>query len=223
MHTARTITHPNQLARLIDHTLLKPDIQRTQVMRYCDEAIEYGFRSVCVNPWFVPEVAKRLSGSDVLTCSVVGFPLGATLPEAKLAETQAVLDSGADEVDMVLCISALQDGEYDRVHEDIAAIKRACGERTLKVILETCFLSNEQKVRGCEISRDAGADFVKTSTGFGSAGATEADVHLMRQSVGDIMGVKASGGIRSAADAMAMIRAGASRIGASSGIALLGD
>lgn len=223
MHTARTITHPNQLARLIDHTLLKPDTQRTQVMRYCDEAIEYGFRSVCVNPWFVPEVAKRLSGSDVLTCSVVGFPLGATLPEAKLAETQAVLDSGADEVDMVLCISALRDGEYDRVHEDIAAIKRACGERTLKVILETCFLNNEQKVRGCEISRDAGADFVKTSTGFGSAGATEADVHLMRQSVGDIMGVKASGGIRSAADAMAMIRAGASRIGASSGIALLGD
>lgn len=223
MQAASSTARPDQIAGLIDHTLLKPIAQRSEVVRYCEQAIEHGFRSVCVNPWFVPEVASRLAESAVLTCAVVGFPLGATLPVAKLAETCAVLDGGADEVDMVLCISALRDGEYALVHDDIAAIKQACGKRTLKVILETCYLIDEQKVRGCEISRDAGADFVKTSTGFGSAGATEADIRLMRRTVGDAMGVKASGGIRSAADALAMIQAGASRIGASSGIALLGD
>lgn len=223
MQPTSPIIRPDQVAGLIDHTLLKPVAHRADVVRYCEEAIEHGFRSVCVNPWFVPEVARHLAGSPVLTCAVVGFPLGATLATAKLAESCAVLDGGADEVDMVLCISALRDGEYDQVRDDIAAIKQACGERTLKVILETCYLSDEQKVRGCEISQEAGADFVKTSTGFGTAGATEADVRLMCQTVGNALGVKASGGIRSATDALAMIEAGASRIGASSGIALLSD
>lgn len=221
MSSAGSAINSGHFAGQIDHTLLKPDAERALAARYCDEAMEYGFASVCVNPWFVPLVAKCLSGSAVHTCAVVGFPLGATLPAAKLAETRAVLDAGADEVDMVLCVSALIGGEFSAVHDDIAAIKNACGQRTLKVILETCLLTREQKIRACEISREAGADFVKTSTGFGAAGATEADVRLMRQTVGDALGVKASGGIRTYGDAVAMLNAGASRIGASSGIALL--
>lgn len=216
------ITRADQLAPLIDHTLLKPDARRADVQRYCGEAREFGFASVCVNPWFVPEVARQLTGSPVLTCSVIGFPFGATLAQAKQAEARAVLQAGAEEIDMVLCISALKDGEYAAVHDDIAAIKALCGDVTLKVIIETCLLDEADRIRACEISRDAGADFVKTSTGFSHAGATVSDVALMRRTVGDALGVKASGGIRSAADALAMVQAGASRIGASSGIALIG-
>lgn len=216
------ITRADQLAPLIDHTLLKPDARRADIERYCSEARACGFASVCVNPWFVPEVARHLAGSSVLTCSVIGFPLGATLAQAKQAEARAALQAGAEEIDMVLCISALMDGEYAAVHDDIAAIKALCGDVTLKVIIETCLLEEADRIRACEISRDAGADFVKTSTGFSHAGATVSDVALMRRTVGDALGVKASGGIRSAADALAMVQAGASRIGASSSIALIG-
>lgn len=216
------INRAEQLAPLIDHTLLKPEARRTDIERYCREARTYGFRSVCVNPWFVADVSRLLAGSDVLTCSVVGFPLGATPTAAKVAETTLVREAGAQEIDMVLCVSALKDGEYQAIHEDIAQIKQACGDATLKVILETCLLNEAEKIKACEISRDAGADFVKTSTGFSHGGATAADVALMRQTVGDALGVKASGGIRSTEDALAMVAAGASRIGASSGIALIG-
>lgn len=217
------ITRADQLAPLIDHTLLKPDAGRADIERYCAQASAHGFASVCVNPWFVDDVARRLAGSSVLPCSVIGFPLGATRTEAKQAEARAVLQAGAREIDMVLCISALKDGEYAAVHDDIAGIRAVCGDVTLKVILETCLLDEADKIRACEISRDAGADFVKTSTGFSHAGATVADVALMRQTVGEGLGVKASGGIRSSEDALAMVQAGASRIGASSGIALIGS
>ena len=211
------------LARIIDHTLLKPDASARDLRRYCDEAIEHGFKAVCVNPWFIRDAVRQLENSGVCACSVVGFPLGATLPDAKLAETRAVLDAGADEVDMVLAISALKDDELDSVERDIRDIKTACGAKTLKVILETCLLTDEQKATGCRIAVRAGADFVKTSTGFSHAGATLADVALLRKTVGPDIGVKASGGIRTAADARAMIAAGATRIGASSGVVLLAD
>ncbi|HET7314907.1 deoxyribose-phosphate aldolase [Salinisphaera sp.] len=211
------------LARFIDHTLLKPEASVRDLCRYCDEAIEYGFKTVCVNPWFIADTARRLEGSGVRACSVVGFPLGATLPTAKLAEARAVLDAGADEIDMVLAISALKDDQLDIVERDIRAIKTACGAKTLKVILETCLLTDRQKVTGCRIAVSAGSDFVKTSTGFSRTGATVADVALMREVVGPEVGVKASGGIRSAADARALIDAGATRIGASSSVALVSE
>lgn len=211
----------SDLARVIDHTLLKPDAGAQDLRRYCDEAIEHRFKAVCVNPWFIEDAVQRLAGSDVRACSVIGFPLGATLPDAKLAEARAVLEAGADEIDMVLAISALKDNELDVVEQDIRNIKIACGAKTLKVILETCLLTDEQKATGCRIAIRAGADFVKTSTGFSHAGATLADVALLRKVVGPDIGVKASGGIRCAADAQAMIDAGANRIGASSSVALL--
>lgn len=211
------------LAGYIDHTLLKPDATSADVTRYCEEALNYGFKAVCVNPWFIEQVATRLKGSSISACAVVGFPLGAIPTPVKVAETQAVLEAGADEVDMVLAISALKDGDLAAVEDDIRAIKQVCGQTILKVILETCLLTREEKVAACKAARRAQADFVKTSTGFSRGGATLEDVRLLRETVGRDLGVKASGGIRTGADARAMLEAGASRVGASSGVDLLSD
>ncbi len=209
------------LASYIDHTLLKPDASAEAVRQLCREAREHGFASVCVNSCRVPLAAAELEGSSVAVCAVVGFPLGAMDPQAKAFEAKKAVEAGAREIDMVLNIGALKDGAYDLVEEDIREVKRECGSLLLKVILETCLLSKEEIVRACEMARRAGADYVKTSTGFSKGGATVEDVALMRRTVGSSMGVKASGGVRSRKDALAMIEAGASRIGASSGVAIL--
>ncbi|SER35454.1 deoxyribose-phosphate aldolase [Faunimonas pinastri] len=210
------------LARFIDHTLLKPDALRADILRVCDEAVEHGFFSVCVNGVHARAVAERLQGSAVKTCVVIGFPLGAMSTVAKVAETRDAIASGADEIDMVLDIGGLKDGDLDRVRADIAAVKQACGERVLKVIFETCLLTVAEKETACRLSVEAGADFVKTSTGFGKSGATAQDIALMRRTVGDRAGVKASGGVRNRDDALGMIEAGATRIGTSNGIAIVG-
>jgi deoxyribose-phosphate aldolase len=209
------------IAKRIDHTNLKPVTTEEEIRKLCAEAREYGFASVCVNPVFVPTVAAELTGSEVLTCSVVGFPLGANPTEVKAAEAEWAVDQGAEEIDMVIHIGALKAGDTAWVTRDIAAVVEAAAGRTVKVIIETCYLSDEEKRTACDCARQAGAHFVKTSTGFGSGGATAEDVALMRGAVGDTMKVKASGGIRSYEDAMAMIEAGADRIGASAGIAIV--
>ncbi|MFC0406941.1 deoxyribose-phosphate aldolase [Roseomonas elaeocarpi] len=209
------------LAALIDHTLLKPDATAAELRRWCDEAREHRFCSVCVNPVNVATVAAALEGSGVKTCSVVGFPLGAALPEIKAAETAAAVRDGADEIDMVINIGALKDGQLDAVRDDIAAVRAACRGQVLKVIIETCLLTDEEKRTACRLAVEAGADFVKTSTGFSTGGATVADIALMREVVGPALGVKASGGVRSWDAAQALIAAGATRIGASSGVALV--
>jgi deoxyribose-phosphate aldolase len=210
------------LASYIDHTILKPEAQRLEVEKLCDEALTYQFASVCVNPCWVPVVAAKLKGSSVLTCCVVGFPLGATLSQCKAQEAAACVALGADEVDMVINIGALKDGDLDTVRSDIAAVRAACVGKTLKVIIETCLLTDGEKVSACQLSVQAGADFVKTSTGFSKSGATLFDIALMRQTVGPLLGVKASGGIRTQSDALAMIAAGASRVGASASVAIVG-
>jgi len=210
------------LASYIDHTILKPDARKAEVERLCDEAIVHKFASICVNPYWAALVAERLKGSGILTCCVVGFPLGATPSECKSHETTVCIGHGADEIDMVINVGALKDGDLDTVRRDIAAVKAACGRKTLKVIIETCLLSDEEKVTACKLAVAGGADFVKTSTGFSKSGATVADIALMRLTVGPKVGVKASGGIRTQADALAMIEAGASRIGASAGITIIG-
>jgi deoxyribose-phosphate aldolase len=212
---------PADLARLIDHTLLKPDATEAQVRRVCEEAMAHGFYAVCVNPLFVPVVAAALAGSPVATCSVIGFPLGATSTSSKVFEAAWAVNHGAGEIDMVIQIGALKAGASDAVAWDIASVKRACGKALLKVILETCLLSDDEKRLACKLAQDAGADFVKTSTGFGGAGATVGDVALMRASVGPAMGVKASGGVRDAATAIAMVQAGATRLGTSNGVAIV--
>ena len=205
------------LAKYIDHTLLKPESTRADIARICEEAKHYGTASVCVNPFWVGFVAEQLKGSDVKACCVIGFPLGATLPSVKAFETDEAIKNGAQEVDMVINVGAARGGEWDVVKEDIAAVVNAAKGRALvKVIIETCLLTDAEKVKACEIAKEVGADFVKTSTGFSTGGATVEDVKLMRETVGPDMGVKASGGVRSKADAEAMIAAGASRIGASS-------
>jgi deoxyribose-phosphate aldolase len=210
------------LSRVIDHTILKPEARRGEVLRFCREAREHRFFSVCVNPRWVPTVAEALAGSDVATCSVIGFPLGAIPTEVKAGEAAWVVAHGAGEVDMVLDIGAMKDGEAAHVRADIAAVKAACGAARLKVIIETCLLTDDEKVLACRLAAEAGADFVKTSTGFSTGGATVADVALMRRTVGDALGVKASGGIRTREDALKMIAAGASRIGASAGLKIIG-
>lgn len=220
--TAAAALSTAELAAMIDHTLLKADATEADVLRYCDEARQYRFCSVCVNPTHVALVAQALHGSDVKTCSVVGFPLGATTPQDKAAETATAVRNGADEIDMVINIGALREGRLDAVKADIAAVRAACHGKVLKVIIETCLLSDEEKRTACRISAEAGADFVKTSTGFSTGGATTADVALMRGVVGEALGVKASGGVRNHDAALALIAAGASRIGASSGVALVG-
>ncbi|OLT13337.1 deoxyribose-phosphate aldolase [Kocuria sp. CNJ-770] len=213
-----------QLASYIDHTLLKPEASREQIATLCAEAKQYGFASVCTNPLWAGFVREQLAGSDVLTCVVVGFPLGASATEVKAFETATAVAAGAQEIDMVIDIAAARAGERETLEQDIAAVAEAAhaGGAALKVIIETCLLTDEQKVLACQAAVAAGADFVKTSTGFSTAGATAADVRLMRETVGPDIGVKASGGIRTREDALAMLEAGASRIGASSGPALVG-
>ncbi len=209
------------LAQLIDHTILKADATEAQVAQFCDEARTHGFRSVCINSVQVPFVAGRLRGSEVRVCAVVGFPLGAMLPAAKAAETAAAVAAGATEIDMVIGIGALKDGRHDAVRDDIAAVRAACYGAVLKVIIECCLLDDDEKRIACRLSVEAGADFVKTSTGFSTGGATVADVALMRDAVGPTIGVKASGGVRTPEAVQAMVAAGATRIGTSSGIALM--
>lgn len=210
------------LAAYIDHTLLAADATPDQISKLCAEAREHQFKAVCVNPIYVPSIVADLAGSGVLACSVVCFPFGAVPTASKVAETRWVVDHGADEVDMVIPIGLLKAGQADAVRDDIAATKEACGKAVLKVIIETALLTDEQKVLACQLSKEAGADFVKTSTGFAGGGATVHDIALMRKTVGPEMGVKASGGVRSTEDAFAMIEAGASRIGASASVRIIG-
>jgi len=214
---------PTDLAGFIDHTLLKPDASASDIDRMCKEAVEFGFASVCVNPYWVPRVAANLAGSDVATCSVIGFPLGASPPQVKAMEARRALREGARELDMVINVGALKSGDYETVAADISGVADACRERgaICKVILETVLLDDEEKVVASRLAKQAKADFVKTSTGFGGGGATVYDVALMREAVGPGMGVKASGGIRTREDAEAMIAAGATRIGASAGIEIV--
>ncbi|TYC99007.1 deoxyribose-phosphate aldolase [Arthrobacter echini] len=211
------------LATYIDHTLLKPDASREQVLTLCREAVEYSFKSVCVNPLWVSTVRTVVKDTGVLTCSVIGFPLGATPTEVKVFEARGAVADGADEIDMVIDIAAARAGEKDALVQDIRAVAEAVHEQdaVLKVIIETVLLTDDQKILACEAAVEAGADFVKTSTGFNGGGATVEDVALMRRTVGPDIGVKASGGVRSLADARAMIEAGATRIGASSGVAIV--
>lgn len=209
------------LAKYIDHTALKPDTTKQQIEQLVNEAREHGFMSVCVNPTHVKYAHELLKGTDVLVCTVVGFPLGANTPDVKAYETKSAIANGALEIDMVINIGAAKDGNYDLVREDIKAVVDAAGDVTTKVIIETCLLNDEEKVKVCEIAREVGADFVKTSTGFSTGGATAEDITLMRKAVGPDMGVKASGGVRSYEDVMTMIDNGATRIGASAGVQIL--
>lgn len=211
-----------KLAKYFDHTILKPDTKKEDVIRVCNEAKEYDFFSVCVNPYYVSLVNENLKGSDVKVTSVIGFPLGASISEVKAFEATKAIEDGADEIDMVINIAALKNKEYDYVEKDIKAVVDACKDKALlKVIIETCLLTDEEKVKACELSKKAGADFVKTSTGFSTGGATVEDVALMRKTVGPDIGVKASGGVRDKEKANAVIEAGATRIGASSSIKIV--
>ena len=209
------------IAGMIDHTMLKADASSETIRRYCREAKEHGFASVCVNTCHVPLVAKELKGSPVKVCCVVGFPLGAMLSTAKAFETAEAVKLGAEEVDMVINIGAMKDKNYKFVREDIRAVVKAASGKTVKVILETCLLDKEEIIKACELSVEAGADFVKTSTGFSTGGANVDDVALMKHTVGEKARVKASGGIRTPEQAEALIRAGADRIGAGNGLVLL--
>ena len=213
---------PQSLAKYIDHTLLKPQASLEQIKKVCDEARQHRFASVCVNPNYIGYVAKQLEGSGVAPCVVIGFPLGATIPEVKAAETKAVVTLGAKEVDMVINIGAVKSADWQLVKKDIEAVVEAArGNALVKVIIETCLLTDEEKVKACTVAKLAGADFVKTSTGFSTGGATEEDIKLMRQTVGPSMGVKASGGVRDYASAVTMIKSGATRLGTSSGVKIV--
>ena len=210
------------IAAYIDHTLLKQDAAAPQIDRLCAEAAQYHFASVCVNPWYVPRCVKHLQGTGVKVCTVVGFPLGATTTESKVFETLQAVKSGAEEIDMVMNVCAMKSGNTRAIEQEIQALAAAVeGHAILKVILETCLLTEEEKILACQIAKRAGADYVKTSTGFSTGGATVADVALMRRTVGPEIGVKAAGGIRDYATAKAMLDAGATRIGASAGIAIV--
>ena len=210
------------IAKLIDHTALKPQTTRADVEKLCDEAARYGFASVCVNPCWVSLCAECLRGTEVKVCTVIGFPLGANTPAVKAFETRQAILQGATEVDMVLNVGAMKDGDHALVREDIVAVVEAAkGQALVKVILETCLLTDEEKRMACRLAKEAGADYVKTSTGFSTGGATVEDIALMRAEVGEEMGVKASGGIRDYATARAMTEAGASRIGASAGVQIV--
>jgi deoxyribose-phosphate aldolase len=212
-----------QLGHMIDHTLLKPDATQDQIAQLCFEARKYNFASVCVNPSYVRLCAELLKGSPVVVCTVVGFPLGATPTEVKVYETQQAIREGASEIDMVINVGAVKSRDYELAERDIASVARACraGNALLKVIIEAALLSDEEKVIACQLAKVAGADYVKTSTGFGPGGATAADVALMRRVVGPTIGVKAAGGIRTLADAQEMIAAGASRLGASASVKIM--
>lgn len=212
------------LAKTIDHTLLKAIGTADQVRELCAEARKFGFASVCVNPVWVPLCAKELSGSGVMVCTVIGFPLGANQSEIKAAEARLAVAQGAHEVDMVINIGAAKAGDWKAVEEDIGAVvAAAAGKAAVKVIIETCYLSDAEKAKACEAALRAGAQFVKTSTGFGTGGATPEDVRLMKKAVGGKLQVKASGGVRTYHDAILMLDAGADRIGASSGVAIIAE
>jgi deoxyribose-phosphate aldolase len=221
--TAGSSAYPVEVARRIDHTLLKPDATLDQIEKLCAEARQYGFATVCVNPTWVRRCSELLRGSETRVCTVAGFPLGATPPEVKAYETARVIADGACEVDMVLNVGALKSGDYRLVERDIAGVAEACRRAGAlsKVIIEAALLTDDEKVKACVLSKAAGADFVKTSTGFGPGGATVADVALMRRVVGPAMGVKAAGGVRDLKQAQAMIDAGADRIGASVGVKIV--
>ena len=211
-----------ELAKYIDHTLLKTDAQRADVMKLIEEAKAYHFASVCVSPIWVSYVSEALRDTGIKTCTVIGFPQGATPSAVKAFETKQAVADGADEVDMVIAVGKLKDGDDAYVKADIEAVVRAArGKALTKVIIETCLLTDEEKRRACLLAKEAGADFVKTSTGFAAGGATAADVKLMRESVGEAMGVKAAGGVRTRADAEAMLAAGATRLGTSSGVKIV--
>lgn len=219
------MTDPASIARMIDHTVLKPEATPAQVERLCEEARSYSFASVCVNGAYVPLAARLLDGAQTVVCATVGFPLGANATRVKVCEAEAAIADGAREVDMVLHVGALKAEDISAVHHDIAAVVAVCQTQGVlcKVILETVLLTDEEKVIACRVAQDAGADFVKTSTGFNTGGATVADIRLMRQTVGPEMGVKAAGGIRNLADALALIEAGANRLGASAGVAIVNE
>ena len=212
-----------KLNKTIDHTILNADATKEAVIKVIDEAKKYEFASVCLEPCWVSLAAERLKDSSVKVCTVIGFPLGANTKTVKAFEAKEAVDNGADEVDMVLNIGALKSGDDAMVLEDMKAVREAAKDAVVKVILETCLLTDEEKKKACALAKEAGLDFVKTSTGFSAAGATVEDVKLMRDAVGDTMGVKASGGIRDTKTAEAMIAAGASRIGASKSIAIIGE
>ena len=212
----------NNLASYIDHTILKPEASEKDVIKICNEALKYGFASVCINPCFVKLAYSILRDSSVKVCTVIGFPLGANTSAVKAFEAAEAIQNGAKEIDMVLNIGALKEGRLGYVQEDIAGVAKACeGKALLKGIIETCLLSDEEKIEACKITKLAGADYVKTSTGFSTFGATEADVALMRKTVGADFGVKASGGIRDLDTALKMIDAGATRIGASASVKII--
>ncbi len=220
--TVGVVNVPADVASYIDHTLLKPEAVKSQFEQLCDEAVKYGFYSVCVNSCWADFCSRRLRGSDVKVCCVVGFPLGAADSRTKGFETRNAIENGASEIDMVINIGVLKSGDPDEVEEDIRHVLRACRSTTVtKVILETCLLTDDEKVLACEISKKAGADFVKTSTGFSKAGATVHDIALMRRVIGPEMGVKAAGGVRTFNDAKLMIGSGATRIGASASVKIV--
>lgn len=211
-----------ELNRMMDHTILKADATEQDVLQVIEEAKEYHFYSVCINPTWVKLAAEKLAGEPVAVCTVIGFPLGANTSEVKAYETTDAINNGADEVDMVINVGALKSAQYKKVQQDIEAVVVAAKDRALvKVIIETALLTKEEIVKACELAQAAGADFVKTSTGFSTSGAAAADVKLMRETVGPSMGVKASGGIHSAQEAMAMIEAGANRLGTSASVAII--
>lgn len=211
------------IARRIDHTLLKPDATPEEIRKLCEESLHYGFASVCVHPWNVPQAAELLRGSGVRVTTVVAFPLGATLPQVKIFEAEEALRAGAEEIDMVINLGALKSGQYDAVEADIRGVVEACHRRgaICKVILETALLTSDEKVRGSLAAKSAGADFVKTSTGFGPGGATPEDIRLIRATVGPEMGIKAAGGVRTLRDLRQMVEAGATRVGSSAGVKIV--
>ena len=210
-----------QYNKFIDHTLLKPDATLAGIKKLCAEAREYDFMSVCVNPFFVPVAKKLLDGSDVKVCTVIGFPLGANTPYIKAVEAKKAIDDGADEIDMVINVSMAKEHDYEYIENEVRLVREASEGKILKVILETCLLTDDEIIATSKASKAAGADFVKTSTGFSKGGATVEAVKLMREAVGPDMGVKASGGIHTRQEMLAMIEAGATRIGASCGVALM--
>ncbi len=209
------------IARMIDHTLLKPDATAKMIEVLCQEAIDFQFKSVCVHPWWVKEAVSHLKGSSILVSTVLGFPMGMTYPTLKIDECGLALEEGASEFDMVINIGALKSNRYDFIREEIEGVVKKAQGRTVKVILETCFLTREEKILACQLAKDAGADFVKTSTGFGTGGATLEDIALMVREAGSEMAVKASGGIRDYRTAAAMIAEGAARIGTSAGVSII--
>lgn len=208
-------------SKYFDHTILKANATEKEIINLCEEAKKYNFASVCVNPCFIKTCVDVLKGSDVDVCTVVGFPLGSMTTQSKLFETEDALKNGATEIDMVINIGKLKDKQYDYVKNEIEVLKKACGDKILKVIIETCLLTDDEKIKACELSKEAGADFVKTSTGMSTAGATKEDIMLMRKTVGKDLGVKASGGIRDLVSANIMIEAGANRIGCSSTVNIM--